>query len=266
MFSKNSRYRNLPESSPVDARGERPLGKELRRITRAEGRFLYTVRDADRLDLLAFKYYNDPTKWWQICDANPEQPFPLDLLDARPFVTERFQLRHADFEKEFNGLLVDLAAFGEVKEPDPGDPENPSHGSPFGSLLVVTYQPSLATRADIVQAIVDRKFDFQGADGWLDAEQQAVEAFAFDDPAARLGWAKMARHLAVTQGVSRLHSEVVEGVLEITYNASVVTRQALTVVMAAHGFTTTREPETLSRVGASIVLPPDRPASGDKKS
>lgn len=266
MFSKNSRYRNLPESSPVDARGERPLGKELRRIARAEGRFIYTVRDADRLDLLAFKYYNDPTKWWQICDANPEQPFPLDLLDARPFVAERFHLRHADFEKGFDGLLDDLAEFGEVKEPDPGDPRIPSRSSPFGSLIVVVYQPSLATRAGIVQAIADRKFDFQGADGWLDVEQQAVEVFAFDDPAAKLGWAKMTRSLASAQGVARVHSEAVEGELEITYNASVVARQALTAVMAGQGFTTTREPETLSRVGARIVLPPDRPASGDKKT
>lgn len=26
----------------------------------------------DRIDSLAFQYYNDATRWWQIADANPE--------------------------------------------------------------------------------------------------------------------------------------------------------------------------------------------------
>jgi hypothetical protein len=260
MFSKNSRYRNLPESSPVDARGERPLGKELRVIPRPAGRFLYTVHDADRLDLLAFKYYGDPTKWWQICDANPEQPFPLDLLDTHPLVTERFALGHPSFELRFDALLNDLKALGQVKVPDAGDPSNPSRRSPFGSLLVVTYTTSLATRGQIVAALGARGFDFVGADGWPAGQQKYVEAFAFDDPAARLGWASMTRALAGRQGVARVHSAVMEGTLELTYNGSVVTRAALVAALGAHGFTPTREPETLSRVGARIVLPPDRPA------
>lgn len=259
MFSKNSRYRNLPESSPVDARGERPLAKELRRIPRPAGRFLYTVRDADRLDLLAFKYYGYPTKWWQICDANPEQPFPLDLLDTRPFVSERFLLGHATFETHFDDLLKDLKAFGQVAEPDPGNPSNPSRRSPFGSILVVTYAASLATRGHIVAAVKARGFDFLNADGWPAAQQKVVEAFAFDDPAAKLGWAAMTRALAAKQGVARVQSSVMEGLLELTYNASVVTRRELTEeVVEEHGFKTLGV-ETLSRVGARIVLPPNQP-------
>lgn len=243
----------------MDARGERPLGKGLRVIPRPPGRFLYTVHDSDRLDLLAFKYYGDPTKWWHICDANPEQAFPLDLLDTRPFVGERFALRHPTFGKRFDGLLNDLKAFGKVKTPDPGDPSNPSRRSPFGSLLVVTYAASLATRGQIVAAIAARGFDFVSADGWSKGGQ-TEGAFAFDDPAAKLGWAALTRALSATQGVSRVHSAVMEGALELTYNASVVTRAALLAAFEAHGFALAREPETLSRVGARIVLPPDRPA------
>lgn len=26
----------------------------------------------DRIDTVAYQYYNDATKWWQIADANPE--------------------------------------------------------------------------------------------------------------------------------------------------------------------------------------------------
>src|SRR6266542_2938191 len=70
MFAKGSRYRNLPESSPVDADGERKRGKQLRLIAQPESQFLHAVQEKDRLDLLAYKYYGDPTRWWQIADAN----------------------------------------------------------------------------------------------------------------------------------------------------------------------------------------------------
>ena len=32
----------------------------------------YQVVVGDRLDKLAYQFYLDPTKWWQIADANPE--------------------------------------------------------------------------------------------------------------------------------------------------------------------------------------------------
>src|SRR5262245_57562252 len=116
MFIKGSRYRNLPESSPVNALGERLRGKELRFIRRLSGRFLHTVSDSDRLDLLSFKYYGDTTRWWQIADANPEFAFPTDLLDRGPAVEETFVLAHAGFAERYRGLLFDLQAFGEVRE------------------------------------------------------------------------------------------------------------------------------------------------------
>src|SRR5258707_892578 len=84
MFAKGSRYRNLTQSSPVNGRGGRLRGTDLRLIEPTSGQFLHTVRDRDRLDLLAYKYYADPTRWWQICDANPQFAFPNDLLDRGP--------------------------------------------------------------------------------------------------------------------------------------------------------------------------------------
>jgi hypothetical protein len=35
--------------------------------------FLYTIR-GDRLDNLAYQFYNDPTLWWILSVANPDLP------------------------------------------------------------------------------------------------------------------------------------------------------------------------------------------------
>src|SRR2546430_10434983 len=50
-----------------------------------------------RSDLLAFKYYADPRRWWLIADANRAAvEFPLDLVDARPVVVEELAVAHAE--------------------------------------------------------------------------------------------------------------------------------------------------------------------------
>lgn len=259
MFGKNSRYRNVPESNPVDARGERPRGKELRVIPRLAGRFLYTVHDSDRLDLLAFKYYGDPTKWWQICDANPEQPYPTDLLDTRPVVAERVLLAHPKFEERFDQLIVALQDFAEVKTPDPGDEENPSRRDLVRSVLAVKYDTSLATRAQLRAAIADNKLRPLDTRGWT-AGAKTVEVVAFDDPAAKLAWTSMTRALAETPGVVRVESGVMESALGLAYNRSVVERARLVSVIEAHGFEEAPGSEKFSRVGARIVVPPNQTA------
>jgi hypothetical protein len=48
--------------------------------------FLYTMR-GDRLDNLAYQFYNDPTLWWILSVANPD--LPNDSL----YPTLGFQLR-----------------------------------------------------------------------------------------------------------------------------------------------------------------------------
>ncbi len=48
--------------------------------------FLYTIR-GDRLDNLAYQFYNDPTLWWVLSVANPD--LPNDSL----YPTLGFQLR-----------------------------------------------------------------------------------------------------------------------------------------------------------------------------
>jgi hypothetical protein len=92
MFTKISRYQKLPDVVTTDARGQEFPSKPLRSLPEAPAGFLHTVEEADRLDHLAYKYYRQSRKWWQICDANPEFVSPLALLGDEPIVTEHFPI------------------------------------------------------------------------------------------------------------------------------------------------------------------------------
>ncbi|HEX8852895.1 MAG TPA: hypothetical protein VF754_05375, partial [Pyrinomonadaceae bacterium] len=187
MFGKGSRYRKLTESSPVDARGERLRGKDLRLISPVEGQFLHTVREGERLDLLAFKYYGDPTRWWQISDANPAEPYPPDLLDRRPHVSERLVLSHTTFLPRFAKLLEELDGFGHaVPLANLSEPGATSESFLLATIVVV-YPESTATRNQIIKRIGQHGFHFLRATGRTAAEQTS-EAFSFDDVQAKTSW------------------------------------------------------------------------------
>jgi nucleoid-associated protein YgaU len=84
MFFKGSRYERVKDYVALDARGNRSRVKRMRRISLpqqpgAKKPLTYIVKEGDRLDLLAYTYYGDPTKFWLICDANPTM-FPHELL------------------------------------------------------------------------------------------------------------------------------------------------------------------------------------------
>ena len=52
----------------------------MRRIPQRPKKALtHIVKEGDRLDLLAYTYYGDATKFWLICDAN-QSMYPRDLL------------------------------------------------------------------------------------------------------------------------------------------------------------------------------------------
>lgn len=90
MFSKNSRYRKLPDEVTLDAKGRQLLSKSLRLLPEVTGRFRHALDENDRLDHLAYKYYKQPRKWWHICDANPDFLSPHDLLGTTPIISQRF--------------------------------------------------------------------------------------------------------------------------------------------------------------------------------
>ncbi len=80
MFFKGSRYKDIPNYTAVDTSGKAYQTKSLRWIPETRGTFMHTVKEGDRLDLLAYKYYGDPKRWWLISDANQDTFFPTDLL------------------------------------------------------------------------------------------------------------------------------------------------------------------------------------------
>jgi hypothetical protein len=117
MFSKISRYRTLPDLVTTDARGRTVSSKTLRLLPTVTGTFLHTVEEMDRLEHLAFKYYQQPRNWWRICDANPEFMAPQALLGKEPIVTVRFPLALESEEAQpaWAGLLGQLAAMAGVE-------------------------------------------------------------------------------------------------------------------------------------------------------
>ena len=90
MFSKISRYRNIPVVTAPDASGRELAAVDIRLLPDVTGDFRHTVDGGDRLDQLGYKYYSQPLQWWNIADANPAFLWPLDLLDKGVIVTTRF--------------------------------------------------------------------------------------------------------------------------------------------------------------------------------
>ena len=72
MFFEGSRYRRTPEATLSDGQGRTLPLMALREPAATEVALVYTVREGDRLDLLAHKFVLDPRKWWLIADANPD--------------------------------------------------------------------------------------------------------------------------------------------------------------------------------------------------
>ena len=84
MFMSNSRYYSLPTYTVTTPSGAQVVVVQsaLPNPLRLAG---YHRRVAgDRLDLLAARYLNDPTLFWQLCDSN-DAPAP-DALAAADLV------------------------------------------------------------------------------------------------------------------------------------------------------------------------------------
>jgi hypothetical protein len=76
MNEERSRYRDciIYQDGDVQFYGAR---QRLDATPQPDDRF-HLVTDGDRVDLLAYRYFGDPTLWWIICDVN-DIGFPLDL-------------------------------------------------------------------------------------------------------------------------------------------------------------------------------------------
>lgn len=78
MIDRRSRYARTPVLTGDDGRGGTQQVLDLRETPVTSAVLRVVATDVDRLDLLAFRYYRDPTRFWRICDATPElDPFAL---------------------------------------------------------------------------------------------------------------------------------------------------------------------------------------------
>lgn len=127
MFSKISRYRDLPDHVALDAAGRRLESRSLRLLPETEGRVVHTLAEGERLDHLAHDYYEQPRNWWRICDANSEFLSPWELVGAAPQTTLRLDVTYAGSDPPWSSLLrrlrrtlgVESALLGSAERPFP---------------------------------------------------------------------------------------------------------------------------------------------------
>jgi nucleoid-associated protein YgaU len=70
MIFKGSRYESVGVAQVNDASGKAISALRIRVIPTRPAGYLHTVTAGDRIDLLAYKYYSNPEKFWLIGDAN----------------------------------------------------------------------------------------------------------------------------------------------------------------------------------------------------
>lgn len=80
MVFQGSRYQGIDAYQVVDSAGRRVSALKIRFIPPTPAGFRHTFNGSERLDLLAYKYYRNPEKFWLIADANTEMD-PEDLMD-----------------------------------------------------------------------------------------------------------------------------------------------------------------------------------------
>ena len=71
MFLESSRYHRVPKEEAKARDGRIVKVVALRRLPAVAGNPT-TVKENDRLDIMAQRLYDDPTMFWRIADANTE--------------------------------------------------------------------------------------------------------------------------------------------------------------------------------------------------
>ena len=78
--SRKSRYAKSEVVSFEDRSGETVSVYEPRVTELASGTLQLRTSATDRLDLLAWRFYRDPNKFWRLCDAS-EALDPFDVIE-----------------------------------------------------------------------------------------------------------------------------------------------------------------------------------------
>ena len=70
MFFKGSRYEKVETDEYIDRAGGVIPYKNVRFIPETKAQLGHRVRQDERLDHVAHRYYRDPERFWRVCDAN----------------------------------------------------------------------------------------------------------------------------------------------------------------------------------------------------
>jgi hypothetical protein len=81
MIDRKSRYRTTAVLTVDDGRGGIQPLLDLRETPTAVAVLHVTPTASDRLDLLAWRFYRDPTRFWRVCDA-ADALDPFDVVAA----------------------------------------------------------------------------------------------------------------------------------------------------------------------------------------
>lgn len=79
MFFKGSRYQDIDTNTITDSFGRVMPYKKVRFIPKTDAQVGHMVVQGDRLDNLADHFFDDPERFWKICDANLAM-WPDDLV------------------------------------------------------------------------------------------------------------------------------------------------------------------------------------------
>jgi nucleoid-associated protein YgaU len=79
MITRDSRYAAVG-TAVLTVNGRSVTYLLARFITPPVGGYLHTVTSDERLDIIAYRYYADPARFWRFADANGEID-PEDLLE-----------------------------------------------------------------------------------------------------------------------------------------------------------------------------------------
>jgi hypothetical protein len=80
MLTKKSRYKNTNLFTSDGNDNAQFAGLRARNISASTGVIEHEVQEGNRLDQLAYHYYNDVRLWWRIVDANPQIIFASNML------------------------------------------------------------------------------------------------------------------------------------------------------------------------------------------
>lgn len=71
MFLETSRYDRVPQTETMTTSGRTTKAVKLRRLPIVQGTTV-SIKQNDRLDILAQRKYDNPTQGWRIADGNSE--------------------------------------------------------------------------------------------------------------------------------------------------------------------------------------------------